>query len=350
MMSRPASNLFLAAVAIALGAPLLTGCTGSAADSQAAPAPASSTTKAEEATSASAECAQALAEVVAPSTADDVSTEQLDALAFAGARSCRDLDDLRGALDDEFGSSQGKGLADFVISSCVAGDAWALLGQPSVLADTAVCKEARARYTVLAGRQLAPSPALFSDDFSGPCRGWSTDRDARVALGCVDGAYRVLVKRPDRPQHSRLFEGPAGREMSVEVDAVLDQPQNGKFELHGVSCWESPASGYLFGLAPDGSYVIVKLDLAGRAQAILKGGHADEAVPGAGARNRIRGDCRADDGRVELGFFVNGDRVAVVRDKGSTRSFKGFGLFVATSDAGTDVRFDNALVRGGASG
>lgn len=351
MMFPKAYNLSLAgAIAVAISATLLGGCGGSGGDPSAAPPTTRSTTTTPAKTTpatpvASTACMETITAIAEASGGSQFSTEQLDSLAFAGPQRCRNLADLRGALVEQFGSSEGESLTGFVISACVAGDAWALLGEPSVIADTSLCKEARSRYTVVGNRRLVPAHATFADDFEGACRGWSTDRNERVAFSCADRAYRVLVRNPDRPQHSRMFDR-AQAGLSVEADAVLVRPRKGEFEFHGVTCWASRTVGYLFVLGPDGSYAILKEDVARGHRHFLKQGQTEHALPGVGVRNRIRGDCEAAGGIVELALFINGDRVAVVRDKEAHRSFNGFGLFVGTSERGTEVRFDNVLVRG----
>jgi len=346
------SRLLLAAVGLA-SAWMIAGCGGSVASS---PSPANvtstepKTTTASPSTStttvASTECEAVIvgiAEAAAPGR--ELGTELLDTLGLEAPQRCDNLAGLREALGEQFGESEGEALANFVISTCVAGDAWALVGEPSVIADTALCNEARSHYTVVANRRLAPAHSTFADDFSGPCDGWSTGRDERVVLSCARGAYRVLVRNPDRPQQSRLFEGRTRSTLSIEADAVLMRPRTGEFEVHGVSCWGSRTVGYLFILSPDGSYAILKEDTATGRRTFLKKGQTDHALPGVGVRNRIRGDCRARRGVANLAMFVNGDRVAGARDRGGVRSFMGFGLFVGTSERGTDVRFDNVLVR-----
>jgi hypothetical protein len=350
-MLRTAFNLTLVGSgAVAASLALLTGCGTSAAQ----PSPTTSSPRAAATTStepeqASSECSEAIAAIAKASGGGELSAEHLDALGAAAPQSCGDLADLRTALDSEFDPGTAESLTGFVISACVAGDAWATLGQPSTMADTALCKEARSQYTVGSGRRLLQAKASFADYFDGPCQGWSTDKDARVSLSCVDGAYRILVRNPDRPQHSRLFASDGQLALSVEADAVLVKPNRGEFEAHGVSCWTTRSLGYLFVLAPDGSYAIIKGDPIGGTGRILKQGQAEYALPGRGVRNRIRGDCQVADGDARLALYVNGDRVAAARDKSATKSFIGYGLFVATSERNTEVRFDNVLVRGGES-
>ena len=347
MFSQTCNRSVASGLAMAMSLALLVGCGSSAGDGRGG---SSTTTAATPVSSArvpvaSPACAEAVSVIADSSAEDQWTTLELDAFGLAAPQSCTDLADLRSALDEQFGPDGGDELAHFVISSCVAGDSWALLGEPSVIADTSVCKEARSQYTLVGNRRLMPAQATFTDDFEGSCRQWSTDRDERVALSCSDGAYHILVRNPDRPQHSRLFDDARAR-LSVEADVVLVEPRKLAFEAHGVSCWGSPTLGYVFAVAPDASYAIVKQDVAAGKQQILKLGDTNRALAGISARNRIRGDCEAVAGGARLTLFVNGDRIATARDNAAPRSFIGFGLFVTTSERGTDVRFDNLLVRG----
>jgi hypothetical protein len=195
--------------------------------------------------------------------------------------------------------------------------------------------------------QEVDADVLFVDDFSAGCGAWSNDRDTRVALGCADGAYRVLVKNPDRPQQSRLFNLEPTERLSVESDAILIKPRRGQFEFQGVSCWKSNGLvGYVFLISPDGSYYIVKEDVTAGGRRMLKTGESGDILPGPGARNRIGGDCAGDGrGPTELTLYVNRRRVAGVRERRGAGPFGGFGLFVGTSEPNTDVRFDDVIVR-----
>jgi hypothetical protein len=333
---------------VAATALVLAGCGGGKDAPASAQAPIETTPREAPTTDAVAEPQTDCDKVVATfaekaGAGEELDTVLLDGLGLAAPQSCRDIVELRAAL----AAHELDHLEEFVISSCVAGDAWAVLGKPSVTTDTALCREARSSFTLLAGRRLAPADVVFAEDFSAGCANWSTDRDYLVALSCREGGYHVLVRRPVRPQVSRVFPGWSQRRMSVEADAVLLRPRRGEMELHGVSCWTSPKLGYFFVLDPAGFFVIAREDQeAGRVK-VLKKGKTMRALTGIGVRNRITGECTAGVDGVSLALYVNGDRVAVARDHEGPRSFSAFGLYVVTSEPGTEVRFDDVLVRGG---
>jgi hypothetical protein len=330
----------------------LAGCGGGKDESASAPTPTETTSRemptttvdTDTASGARSGCDKIVAAFAKKAGAGgELDTVLLDGLGLAVPQRCHDLAELRAAL----AAHELNDLEEFVIRSCVAGDAWALRGKPSVTTDTALCREARSSFTLLSGRQLAPADETFADDFSAGCANWSTDRDHLVALSCRDGGYLVLVRRPVRPQASRVFAGQSQRQMSVEADAVLLFPRRGEMELHGVSCWTSPNLGYLFVLDPAGFFVIAREDHATGRLKVLRKGETTHSLTGVGVRNRIRGECAAGPGGVSLALYVNGDRVAVARDGAGPESFSGFGLYVITSEPGTLVRFDDVLVRGG---
>ena len=340
-------NLRWLVPAVAATALALAGC-GGGKQPTSGPAAAETTSRTTSTTNTVAEpqtdCGKTVAAFAEKAgAAEELDPILLDGLGLAAPQQCRDLAELRAAL----AAHQLDHLEEFVIGSCVAGDAWAVLGKPSVTTDTALCREARSSFTLLTGRRLAPADVIFAEDFSSGCANWSTDRDYLVALSCRNGAYHVLVRKPVRPQVSRLFTGTTQRQMSVEADAVLVRPRRGKMELHGVSCWASPKLGYLFVLDPAGFFVIAREDHATGRVKVLKKGETMRALTGIGVRNRIRGECTADPSGVSLALYVNGDRIAVARDGEGPRSFSAFGLYVVTSEPGTEVRFDDVLVRGG---
>jgi hypothetical protein len=270
-----------------------------------------------------------------------VGPELLDALGLAAPQECRDLAELRAAL----AAHELVGLDEFVIRSCVGGDAWALLGEPSVTSDTALCREARSSFTLAANRRLVSAHAVYEEDFSGGCGGWASRGNTQVRFSCAKGEYSIVVVEPGDPVDAALDDKGRHKTMSVEADAVLVRPKGGGLEFHGVTCWASEQLAYAFVLNPAGEYGILKEDRTAARPVVLKQGYAAQALPGVGARNRIRGECTATPTGTRLALLVNGDEAAVARDGRGAESFGDFGLTVATSEAGTEVRFDNVLVR-----
>jgi len=265
----------------------------------------------------------------------------LDAFGFAAPQACSSLHELREAV----AAHDLVGLDEFVISSCVAGDAWALLGEPSLSADTELCREARSRYTLIGSRRLAPARPVHSEDFSAGCGSWPSRGSSKVRFLCGDGDYGIVVLEPRIPMHSVIpTEQPYG-ELSVETDVALVAPETAVNALFGVSCWPSDRRGYVFVLGLAGQFAIARLDRASDRSVSLAQGETPRAIPGVGLRNRIRGECSAGPDATHLTLYVNGDRVAAARDENRTKSFEAVGLYVVTAEPGTDVRFDNVLVR-----
>jgi hypothetical protein len=65
-----------------------------------------------------------------------------------------------------------------------------------------------------------PTGLPVDDDFSDCSTGWSTDSDEFVALSCTDGAYRVLIGNPLRPQNARIFFDTGVASLDVEADTT----------------------------------------------------------------------------------------------------------------------------------
>jgi hypothetical protein len=185
--------------------------------------------------------------------------------------------------------------------------------------------------------------------------GRGTDDDD-VLLDYADGGYRILMKAPGRPD-ARLNLGTPDEPRSVEavsVEADVTEragPYSGgqldEYELHGVACWGAEGDsdrlgfGYKFVLTPEGHYGILKDD---DGLVILTEGDSDFVRYG--ATNRIRGDCTSGGGRPTLlVLYVDGKKIAQARDPDGADRFPAIGLTAGTSDVGTDILFDNVLVR-----
>ena len=183
----------------------------------------------------------------------------------------------------------------------------------------------------------------FRDDFSGACE-WAQASNAAATLGCANGGYRVLVKRTDRPiaahhgidstsalrvgAHAELTAGP--RELSGDEGAA-----------YGVGCWTRiGGDGYVFLVNPAGFAVIgeMRREVGGfrplaQTEAIFEGA-ADSL--------ELRADCIAPAGEdAKLALAVNGRTVLAAEDPSPPRTFRDVGFYVATTSAGTEVRFDD---------
>lgn len=62
------------------------------------------------------------------------------------------------------------------------------------------------------------------------------------------------------------------------------------------------------------------------------------------AVNRLRAECVRDGDVMKLRFLVNGNRVTETQHESSGR-LVGVELFAYSEEGGTDIRFDNVLVR-----
>jgi hypothetical protein len=199
------------------------------------------------------------------------------------------------------------------------------------------------------GESEKPSALPVNDDFSDCSTGWSTDRDAFVSLSCTAGAYRVLIKNPRLPQNARIFFDRGAKSLSVGADATRRAgPRTvgrGGFLAYGVGCWKSPTRGYVFVISPDGAWGIEKVT-GNRPPTPLAESETADAVPRLARTNRIRGIC-VSGGRqpTRLALYVNGKRLASAEDRAGFDAFPGFGFFVLSNKAGTDVRFDNLVAR-----
>lgn len=197
----------------------------------------------------------------------------------------------------------------------------------------------------------------IEDDFAGDCN-WSEDNDEDVSLGCENGQYRVLFKSTERTaKHiiTRRLENPIDSG-AVEAEVTLSALPAGAddFAFSGLGCVASPPDdpirGYVFFVGSGGSeergFAIVKVDETDESlsqESFLEylADERSDAVAGMGAKNHIRGECRATEQGVELAMFLDGKQVGTASDSNGFHPFDGFAFLVLASKAGTDVRYDN---------
>ena len=208
-----------------------------------------------------------------------------------------------------------------------------------------------------AGNSPTTPGVLVADDFSDPASGWRENDDADALLAYADGGYRILLKAPhagDVRLRLGLPDDPAAVE-AVLVEADVTQRagpystgQGDPYEFHGVACWaaadsERIGAGYKFVLTPEGHYGILKDDQSDDGLVTLTEG--DTQFDGYGATNRVRAECGPRrDGSTSLVLHVNGSKVAQAVDDAGPDRFAAVGLTAESSEAGTDVFFDNLLV------
>lgn len=184
------------------------------------------------------------------------------------------------------------------------------------------------------------------DDFGGQCR-WAQASSAAAVLGCVEGRYRVLVKRSERPvaAHRTIERTPAVR---IEAEATFQSGppvlSGSERAVYGVGCWTRVnGDGYLFLVSPAGFALIarVKREVGGfETLAETDEALAEPLVPGESVR--VRADCLAPKGEAgRLVLAVNGRIVLAAADPDRPSSFGDLGFYVASTSDGTEVRFDD---------
>jgi hypothetical protein len=195
-----------------------------------------------------------------------------------------------------------------------------------------------------------PAGLPVEDDFSDCSAGWSTDKDSFVALSCTDGAYRILIRNPAEPQNARLFFSSGVTALSVEADATrFAGPTTISAAValaYGVGCWTTRAHGYLFLISSAGDWGIEKITGNNGGPTSLAESQAANPIQGLRRRSRLRAVCVGGGAKpTTIAFFVNGKLIAAVDDAKGYDKFPGFGFFVGTNKAQSDVRFDNVLAR-----
>jgi hypothetical protein len=315
----------LGAVVICAAMVVLAGCGSSSGAGQ---QPTTSSQSAAGTTTMPSPCEQVFAE----RSAELASGRHIgDALAYVGTyapQKCRSLEEADLAARETLGNDVGAMVSDGLAGACNE------VGEEIGIANTQVCLDAA---------ELVTEPeSILEEDFANGCGSWYHDRDRFANFSCTDGVYRIQVKDPVREQHARLSSGRIYQNLAIEADSRLVAPWQGSFEAHGVSCWTSDEVGYLFAVAPDGSFGIVKELSKGRVKLLAQGTSA-QIERGPGPVTRIRGECRSGS-NVELRLLVNGSVVSTVRDRHGATAFSGFGVFVSTTKAKTHVELDNIEV------
>jgi hypothetical protein len=197
---------------------------------------------------------------------------------------------------------------------------------------------------LLAGGPVACGDARleYREDFSSPERAaWSRDRTESAVFEYVDGRYRIAVTRPGGPEVSSLVLPRRFSGIRVEVD-VIEERGRGDETVYGVGCGAGRRARYFVGINWRGAFAIA-----------AEGG--DEPLADArtarrygvqGAAVRLAAECLVEGDDARLSLEVNGRRVTGAVDEGAgAQGFDRVSLFVSTPFAGTEVEFDNLVVR-----
>lgn len=194
-------------------------------------------------------------------------------------------------------------------------------------------------------QQVLPLPAtpagqnrLFWDDFSNPDSGWQpvSSLASSGSAGYADGVYRITVNSANHDDWA--MPGLNLADVRIDVEAIrIGGDRNNRF---GVICRAiSPDSFYVFLISSDGYYGIGKIarnryQILG-SQSLLP----SDQIPRGSAYLSLRADCVGD----RLSLFVNGEKIAEVRD-GEFQSGDVGLIAGAYNTVGTDIFFDNFSV------
>ena len=182
-----------------------------------------------------------------------------------------------------------------------------------------------------------PAGVLFQDDFSDTSSGWDIVNVTDGITDYEDGVYRIMVNTPS----TDVWANPGLKftDTVVEVEATkVSGPDDNDF---GVICrYQDETNFYFFIISSDGYYGLGKV-IDG--EQVLIG--EEELMPSEDIKlgnvtNTIKADCVGS----TLTLYANGVQLISVQD-GSFASGD-VGLMAGTfSEAGTDIHFDNFVVR-----
>jgi hypothetical protein len=135
------------------------------------------------------------------------------------------------------------------------------------------------------------------------------------------------------------------RAVRIEADAVQTRGSS-DFEVLGIVCIANRrGAGYFFGVGPEERYYSLE-KVARREFEVEREGRRNKAVRGLGRVNRIRGECIGGGKKTtRVHLVVNGESLAVFKDKDGFDRFEAVGLAVFSVEGGTEVVFDNVLVK-----
>lgn len=200
------------------------------------------------------------------------------------------------------------------------------------------------------GELMKPGGALdktiFREDFSAENGAWDLRDTPDATVQFMDGNYRILVKTAGGEYWSfRGSTDSSWNSLVVEADTRKAAPGTPEGFL-GVMCVVDQQNAYSFLIDPDSfRYLILKLE-GDEVGDPLASGVDPAVIRQSSATNRVGAECSGKvNGHTDLVLSVNGQHVADVSDPTGLQKFSGMGLFVGSFEGGTDVRFDNVLLR-----
>ena len=145
--------------------------------------------------------------------------------------------------------------------------------------------------------------------------------------------------------YSASLFGERARAVRVTADAVQTRGA-ADLEVFGIVCIANRrGAGYFFGVGPQERYHSLE-KVARREFEVEREGRGNKAVRGLKRVNRIRGECiGGGEKATRVHLVVNGKSLAVFRDKKGFDRFEAVGLAVFSVEGGTEVVFDNVVVK-----
>jgi len=185
--------------------------------------------------------------------------------------------------------------------------------------------------------EQSPADVLFQDDFSDPSSGWDQYEGAEGITGYANGVYRILVNQSDSDYWAN--PGLSFTDVIVEVDAEkVAGPDDNDY---GIICrYQDTSNFYFLVISSDGFYGIGKA--VNGSQELISMANMDfsEEINAGNATNKIKAECIGS----QLAIYVNGQKLIEVED--TDYASGDVGLMAGTfSEAGTDIYFDNFVVR-----
>jgi Domain of unknown function (DUF4328) len=191
----------------------------------------------------------------------------------------------------------------------------------------------------------APPDAVFADDFSNQDV-WLIRDDPSFSTEYDEGRYRLLVLEPETIWSSQVMLPSELESMSVEVAGRLGAGRV-RSDYLGVACTDSANASYLFAISPDGYYSIA-YDPGDDPEIQLERLVEENAARRFSARrawNNLGGVCTPQGGKTSLRLTVNGRTIAKATHRHASGKFVGVALFAYSGAGGTDVLFDDMVVR-----
>jgi hypothetical protein len=194
---------------------------------------------------------------------------------------------------------------------------------------------------IVVGR--ATTGPVIDEDFSSGPGPFSTDSDNLVDLRVVDGAYQVTLKDADAPQEARSFFDPARSAITVSATAAeADAPAS---SAGGISCYSNAGTGYVFLVASDGKWAVVKIiDATEGTTDILADGSGDTGISAEAVTLHLSCTGGGTDPTV-ITAQVDDGPVHTATDDDGYDQFRAAGFFAAAEEAPTVLVFDDMVVK-----